>query len=155
MLGVRRNTINIKTESILKEDAFSLRMSFTDEQIAEWCLTMAMLRYDLIDDILIMDEDKPVLIIELIGLRDPDPSVTYRSKLWEQNKVKVLSITAPQFDYWIKFYLDYYGHGPSEVDHFDMQVYDLEELTFRYVYLTLTVPRMRSYTIVSSPGSIV
>lgn len=155
MLGIRRKTITIKSRATIKEEFFSLRMSFTDEQIAEWCLTMAMLRYDLIDDILIQDEGNPVLIVELVGLHNPDPTVTYRSKLWQRNGVKVLSITVGEFDYWINFYLNYYGHGPSEGDHFDMQVYEIEELPFQTVYLTLTVPRMRAYTIVPSPGSLV
>jgi hypothetical protein len=96
------------------EDVFWVK--FGDEQIAEWCLSLSLLYYGLIEAILL--PCKPFNL----KIRLDRKLSTGRGRVSKFTDGLEVNITINELNHWLSFFLQYYRDGISPVDHIDIDM---------------------------------
>jgi hypothetical protein len=86
--------------------------------MAQVCLALALLSYDLVSQVVFGCDDRHFLIIEVDGqLSASDGSIG----AWSPPKAR-LTLSRNELESWVCFALKYYRDGIGEVDHVDLDV---------------------------------
>ena len=94
-----------------------LKIDFGTHPITEWCLSLCLLKENLIES-LVISNDK--FSLEL--LKDDRIPESDRAQIEWNSEPKKLRLTQTELDYWIAFFLQYYRDGVAAVDHIDVEV---------------------------------
>lgn len=113
-------------------------VNFTHDSIPGWLLDLALLQYELVDTVRIVDGGKSFrLRVEL----DAD-QVASAILAWEERGVLV-RINRRELAAWMHFFLQYYRDGMAPVDHIDVEIPADRSKGFPGTSLILKVPLAR------------
>jgi hypothetical protein len=93
-------------------------IKISDDTVAEWCLALTLVRFGLLDQILI--SGTPEISIRLAS---DDESIGRRGTVIETEERTEVVLNANELDYWLFFYLEYYRDGVASVPHIDSQLH--------------------------------
>lgn len=113
-----------------------------DDEIAEWCLDLTLLRYGMLEEVLIIPvEGKTALQLRM----EPELKKKYkktRGRVTEQHGFIKLAVDLKELDGWLAFYLLFYRDGIGKVDHIDFDITTRAQgLAYDYFDMVLKIPR--------------
>jgi hypothetical protein len=94
-----------------------LKIDFGNQPITDWCLSLCLLKENLIDSIVISNN---LFSVEI--QKDKQIPAPNRAQVAWTSDSKMISITETELDYWVAFFLKYHRDGIAVVDHIDVEI---------------------------------
>ena len=109
--------LDISEEEFLDDDLLEIKI--TPENLKEWCLALCLLKENLLNEVVLLGKQKVSLSLNNL-IKQEDRA------FWEiAEKQKKLMLSQTEIGYWLKFFLEIYRDGFSNINHLDTEAIKL------------------------------